>query len=189
MAAAVRRWCGRGVRVEVTVVRERVNRAVMLASSAAAVGAGEGAGMGVLLEVALGTRERGIDDVAKVWLQADVQEAEHREQLVDGAAAQPVVVEVVGYHKVLEALQQLHGKEEEHAARELDVLSARVDPNRHEQPEERKTERGLLVEAHGGLLVGLEPGVPGCDATPLDDASSHTDAQTQDRGSGAKADT
>ena len=160
--------------MEVTVVRERVSRVVMLVSSAAAVGAGAGVGMGVLLEVALGTRERGIDDVAKVWLQADVQEAEHREQLVDGAAAQPVVVEVVGYHKVLEALQQLHGKEEEHAARELDVLSARVDPNRHEQPEERETERGLLVEAHGGLLVGLEPGVPGCDATPLDDASPPT---------------
>jgi hypothetical protein len=33
--------------------------------------------------------------------------------------------------------------------RQLDVLSARVDPNRHEQPEERKSERGLLVEAHG----------------------------------------
>ena len=64
--------------------------------------------------------------------------------------------------------------------RQLDVLSARVDPNRHEQPEERKTERGLLVEAHGGLLVGLEPGVPGCDATPLDDASSH---RRSDRGS------
>ena len=63
--------------------------------------------------------------------------------------------------------------------RQLDVLSARVDPNRHEQPEERKTERGLLVEAHGGLLVGLEPGVAGCDATPLDDASSL--APTQDR--------
>ena len=162
------------------MVRERVSGVVMLVNSAAAAGAGEGVGMGVLLEVALGARERGIDDVAKVWLQADVQEAEHREQLVDGAAAQPVVVEVVGYHKVLEALQKLHGKEEEHAARELDVLSARVDPNRHEQPEERKTERGLLVEAHGGLLVGLEPGVPGCDATPLDDASSH---RRSDRGS------
>ena len=101
--------------MEVRVVMERVSRVVVLVSSAAAAGAGEGVGMGVLLEVALGARERGVDDVAKVWLQADVQEAEHREQLVDGAAAQPVVVEVVGYHKVLEALQQLHGEEEEDA--------------------------------------------------------------------------
>ena len=69
-------------------------------------------GVGVLLEVALGARERGVDDVTKVWLHADVQEAEHREHLVDGAVAQ-LVVQVVGDHKVLEALQQLHGKEEE----------------------------------------------------------------------------
>eukprot|EP00964_Phaeocystis_antarctica_P013971 scaffold7694_cov63-Phaeocystis_antarctica.AAC.3 len=103
----------------------------------------------VLLEIALGARERGVDDVAEVRLHADVQEAEHREHLVDGAVAQ-LVAQVVGDHKVLEALQQLHGEEEEDAARELDVLSARIDPHRDEQPEEREAERALLVEAHRG---------------------------------------
>ena len=67
--------------------------------------------------------------MAEVGLHADVEEAEHCEHLVDAALA-PLVVQVVGDHKVLEALQQLHGEEEEDTRRELDVLRARVDPHR-----------------------------------------------------------
>ena len=150
-AAAVWQRCGDGAAGDrtgdVTVVMERVSNVVVLVQFGG--GGGVGVGVGVLLKVALGARERGVDDVAKVRLHADVQEAEHREHLVDGAVAQ-LVVQVVGDHKVLEALQQLHGKEEEDAARKLDVLRARVDPHRDEQPEERKAKRGLLVEAHLG---------------------------------------
>ena len=61
------------------------------------------------------------------------------EHAVDERVA-PLIGEVVGDHKVLEALQQLHREEEEDARRQLRIVSAAVDPPRGEQAGEGEAE-------------------------------------------------
>ena len=72
------------------------------------------------------------------------------EDLVDeGVAAR--IGKVVGDDEVLEALEQLHCKEEEDARREAEVAGARVDPPGGEEPDGGEAERAALREAHDDL--------------------------------------
>jgi hypothetical protein len=94
--------------------------------------------------------QRGVDHVAVVRLQANVQHSQHRKDLVDYVVAQGII-HVLCDHKVLQALQELHGKEEEHPTCQICIFCFGMNPPSTEQAHPGKGERRFLVEAHDVL--------------------------------------
>lgn len=76
--------------------------------------------------------ERAVDDMAEVWLHADVKETSKGQHLVDQSVAERRV-QIRSNDEVLQHLQELHGEEEEHTASESSVVGLAVDPPRAEE--------------------------------------------------------
>jgi len=58
--------------------------------------------------------ERGVDDMAEVWLQTDVKESQDSQDLINEGVTDGRV-KIGGNEKVLDALKELHTEEEEHS--------------------------------------------------------------------------
>eukprot|EP01084_Bolivina_argentea_P131482 232075_1 len=110
----------------------------------------------VLLELAVvlggvlgvgGHGEGLVDEVAEGGLEADVDEAEDGQDLVDHGVAD-LGAEVGGNEHVLDGLEELHGEEEEDADRELAVGGVLVDPVGEEKAEGSEAAGHVAVEAH-----------------------------------------
>ena len=85
----------------------------------------------VSISVLLALSQGGVDNVAKVWLEADVKETEEGEHSVDPRVADRVI-EASGNENILNRLQELHSKEEEDPTSKLRVASSCVHPPRRE---------------------------------------------------------
>jgi len=101
----------------------------------------------VLQRVLFACGKRGVDDMREVGLeristetslvsgaphlQADVKEPDESERLVDDSVAN-WRVDAVSDEKILDALQQLHGKKEKDAGRKVGILRVCVNPVRYE---------------------------------------------------------
>jgi len=81
----------------------------------------------IFVQILLVLGEGGIDDVAEIGLEADVQESQNCEHLVDQGVADRGI-NVGGNEEVLDGLEELHGEEEEHSRCQLSVVRLRPDP-------------------------------------------------------------
>jgi hypothetical protein len=91
--------------------------------------------------------KRLVDDVAEVRLKADVDEANHGEDLVDHGLADGVG-KAGGEEEVLDGLEELHREEEEDTRREHGVAGAGVNPPRRKKANGGESAGHVSVEAH-----------------------------------------
>jgi len=81
----------------------------------------------IFVQILLVLGEGGIDDVAEIGLEADVQESQNCEHLVNQGVADRGI-DVRGNEEVLDGLEELHGEEEEHTRGQLGVVRLGPDP-------------------------------------------------------------
>ena len=91
--------------------------------------------------------ERLVDDVAEVGLEADVDEAQHGEDLVDHGFTDGVS-EASGEEEVLDGLEEFHGEEEEDTRSEHAVAGAGMNPPGREETNSGEATRHVSVETH-----------------------------------------
>ena len=86
--------------------------------------------------------------MAKIRLQADMQESSNGQHLVGNLIAFRVVIVVVRDYEVLKALQKLHAEEKENTAGQFEVIGARMYPPSCKQAYSSEAETTLLIETH-----------------------------------------
>jgi len=86
---------------------------------------------GVFVQVFLILGERSVDDMTEVRLEANVQESQDGQNLVDDRIAERGI-DVRRDEEVLNELEELHREEEENSRGEFSVVGARIDPIRGE---------------------------------------------------------
>jgi len=91
--------------------------------------------------------ERFVDDVAEVGLEADVDEAQHGEDLVDHGFTDGIS-KTSGEEEVLDGLEEFHGEEEEDTSSKLTVAGAGMNPPGSEETNSGEATGHISVEAH-----------------------------------------
>ena len=81
----------------------------------------------VSISVLLALSQGGVDDVAKVWLEADVKKTEEGEHSVDPRIAGRVI-KASGNENILNSLQELHCEKEKNSTCKLHVASSSIYP-------------------------------------------------------------